>query len=975
MVRNTSVDKKENRNATSGKKISNDQKDKQNTDGIAVSLLAWAVRLPIIIWILVQAYQIRLFAIKNYGLVIHEFDPWFNFRAAQYLADNGWTAFFQWFDYMSWYPLGRPIGTTIYPGMQITSVSIWQFLKSLGPEWEMSLNDVCCYTPAWFGVSATAFVGLLTWEVMNSVEMGMAAAFVMAVVPAHIMRSVGGGYDNESVAMTAMCATFYFWVCSVSGKRSAWLSAICAGLSYFYMAASWGGYIFVLNMIALHALLLAVITKGLKDQSSIYLSYTIFYVIGTACAVQVPVIGWTPLKSLEQLGAFGVFGIYQLLQLTAEIHRAKLFGNASLRTLRIRAVGVCAILGFIVCVILLQQGYFGPLSSRIRGLFVKHTRTGNPLVDSVAEHQATSSDAYWRFLHAGCYLAPLGFFLSFFRRSKQQSFVVLYAVVAYYFSSKMSRLMILMGPITSILVGVTFGGVLHMTLRQIKYSLDTKPEKRTSRTSDDSTSSNASSKQKTPKKTKKKKKKEERRNKRGKIGSGSMLQELGLQAYIDFLDTEQGRNFQLIGGLIALLVLGLVGRVFFAYSHLMAEHMSNPSIIQRVPLSDGSYIVIDDYREAYWWLRDNTPEDARVMSWWDYGYQITGIANRTTIADGNTWNHEHIATLGRTLTAPVRDAHKIARHLADYILIWAGGGGDDLAKSPHMARIGNSVYPDICPGDPTCRSFGFVDHSPTPMMAESLLYNLHSHNQAKDYNGNLIQVNPALFQEVFTSKYKKVRIFKVIGVSEKSKQWVADPANRDCDAPGSWYCRGQYPPALHKLIAKRNDFAQLEDFNTKSANSETARAYQEEYHARMSGRKIGSISEGLRSGGRRYDDIDPEYDDFVEDEEVYLNDLEDSNQNVEVTPPKQPDMLLSTEWKDTQLTSKLFELVHQNRINDLRDLLEAQPSVATVRSNDGRGPLWWAYEFGREDIAAMLVEFGAATDEGDAKGVLPQEVA
>jgi dolichyl-diphosphooligosaccharide---protein glycosyltransferase len=23
--------------------------------------------------------------------------------------------------------------------------------------------------------------------------------------------------------------------------------------------------------------------------------------------------------------------------------------------------------------------------------------------------------------------------------------------------------------------------------------------------------------------------------------------------------------------------------------------------------------------------------------------------------------------------------------------VWTGGGGDDLAKSPHMARIGNSV--------------------------------------------------------------------------------------------------------------------------------------------------------------------------------------------------------------------------------------------------------------------------------------------
>jgi len=32
--------------------------------------------------------------------------------------------------------------------------------------------------------------------------------------------------------------------------------------------------------------------------------------------------------------------------------------------------------------------------------------------------------------------------------------------------------------------------------------------------------------------------------------------------------------------------------------------------------------MFDDFRESYWWLRDNTPEDARVMAWWDYGYQV-----------------------------------------------------------------------------------------------------------------------------------------------------------------------------------------------------------------------------------------------------------------------------------------------------------------------------------------------------------------
>lgn len=44
----------------------------------------------------------------------------------QYLAEHGWTEFFHWFDHRSWYPLGRPVGTTIYPGMQITSVVLWK---------------------------------------------------------------------------------------------------------------------------------------------------------------------------------------------------------------------------------------------------------------------------------------------------------------------------------------------------------------------------------------------------------------------------------------------------------------------------------------------------------------------------------------------------------------------------------------------------------------------------------------------------------------------------------------------------------------------------------------------------------------------------------------------------------------------------------------------------------------------------------
>merc|ERR1719263_1530861 len=154
--------------------------------------------------------------------------------------------------------------------------------------------------------------------------------------------------------------------------------------------------------------------------------------------------------------------------------------------------------------------------------------------------------------------------------------------------------------------------------------------------------------------------------------------------------------------------------------------MSNPQVVYKVRQRNGQEILVDDYLKGYLWIEANTPKDARVMAWWDYGYQITGIAKRTTIADGNTWNHEHIATLGRTLTSPEKKAHNAIRHLADYVLVWAGGRGDDLGKSPHLARIGNSVFPDHCGDkDPKCEKFGFYrGGKPTPMMEKSLLYKL-----------------------------------------------------------------------------------------------------------------------------------------------------------------------------------------------------------------------------------------------------------
>jgi hypothetical protein len=100
---------------------------------------------------------------------------------------------------------------------------------------------------------------LLTREVSGSWRAGAAGALIMSVVPAHLMRSVGGGYDNESVAMTAMCLTFLVWCVSVRNKWTALILGPLAGLAYANMVAAWGGYIFVLNMVGVHAAFLVAV--------------------------------------------------------------------------------------------------------------------------------------------------------------------------------------------------------------------------------------------------------------------------------------------------------------------------------------------------------------------------------------------------------------------------------------------------------------------------------------------------------------------------------------------------------------------------------------------------------------------------------------------------------------------------------------------------------------------------------------------
>lgn len=640
-------------------------------------------------------------------------------------------------------------------------------------------------------------------------------------------------------------------------------------------------------------------------------------------AIQIPVVGWTPLKSLEQLGPCAVFLGYQLMQLCEVIRKKKKMERAESMKMRIRIFGLAAVIGMVLMVALVPSGYFGPVSARVRGLFVKHTKTGNPLVDSVAEHQPASSRAYFQYLHHICTLAPVGYFLVLANLSDASSFLVVWATTAYFFSHKMVRLILLTAPIGSILAGIGAARIFAWCVEQW-WSSET-PE------------SSDKVDRRNPAKDSKKKKAGKKSS--TSTSQGSSFEGLGAlrEALNTALSTKEGIMFKRIIALLVVFAGWRMGKNFHSYSFRISEDLSNPSIIVKARDAENNVIKVDDYREAYWWLRDNTPEDARILAWWDYGYQIAGIANRTTIADGNTWNHEHIALLGLTLTTDLEEGWEIARHWADYVLVWAGGRGDDMAKSPHLARIANSVYREHCPDDPTCRRFGFLDRqgTPSPMMARSLLYRLHSHKLKPG-----VDAPEDKFYEVYRSKHGWVRIFKIVGVSEESKAWSADVANKQCDT-GGWYCPGQYPPAMEKVLSRKKDFRQLEDFNKDGeSDEEYIKKYFEDLQNPQKAQKKAIAQEKTPSTPKVDIDVD----------EIYQR------------------------FEDTEDTTLMWKLISTDSYDELKAWLAEQPHKAFIRSRDGRGPMWWAFEQRNERITDLLMKAGVPHTDGDIKGMSPVDL-
>lgn len=712
------------------------------------------------IWLL--GFFIRIFSVIRYESIIHEFDPWFNYRATKLLVEHGPYKFWNWYDHESWHPLGRPVGPTIFPGLMATAGTFHWTAHKLG--FPVDIRNVCVFiAPVFSGFCAVATY-LFTKESTHRAGPGLFAALFVAIVPSYISRSVAGSYDNEGVAIFALVFTFYLWIKAVNTGSIMW-SCLCS-LSYFYMVAAWGGYSFIINIIPVYVLGLIFIKKF---NMKVYIAYSVFYIMGSLLAMQIPFVKFAVVRASEHLASHGVFFVcqgYVVIEWLRERLTKEQFERYS-RFVLTSSIIFAGTIFFYASVTGLTR-WSGRSMTLLDPTYAKKYI---PIIASVSEHQPTTWGSFFFDIQYLLVFMPVGFYFSYQTPTYGKLFIALYGILSVYFACVMIRLMLVFAPAACCLAGIGVSEIVTRLTDSIRESFDevtqslfgSDKEEAVEEEKDDTTEDTTSVKKDTSKAPKKKGK--------GKKKTDSKLDVKEAVARHPFVSSV----------IFITIILFILSKYVFHSTWIAAEAYSSPSIILASRGRQGQKVLIDDYREAYDWIRQNTDPSAKIMSWWDYGYQITGMANRTVLVDNNTWNNTHIATVGKAFASPEKEAYKIAKSLdADYVLVLFGGmsyySGDDISKFIWIIRIASGVYPEVQEHAFYNQGRYRIDDEATDTMKNSLMFKLcyyrfnevrfsYQHPAGYDTVRNMPVDSKSIklkyFSEVYTTSRWIVRVFKV----------------------------------------------------------------------------------------------------------------------------------------------------------------------------------------------------------------------
>ena len=576
----------------------------------------------------------------DYGFELNEFDPFFNYRATQYIVDNGLDAYFNWHDDRSWYPYGRDVSSTSQVMLHVTAAMLY---KVFG--FGSSLYDFTIMFPVIFG-SFTAIVIFALVRVIGGTTAGLFASLFFSVSAPIIVRGMIGWFKSEPLGLFYGLLGIYLFLSGIKHNKGkiSFVKLVVGGIFLGFGLSAWGGIEFLIIPLGIFFLAIPFVRN---DYKFIIWAIPSFSLTLFLCA-----------SSFEKLGGsfLSGYGGFILLGSTAFFVICILIQKISKVENKIRNsfifLGGTIIAGFS----LMLTNVVGLPTFRYLNALNPLLTTKDPLTDSVAEHQTTTIDLSFFYASILMIFAAVGIWLLF--RNKTSSshyntikndmtiFALIIGLLGIYISSAFVRLEV-------------YAAISIIILSSIGLSI---------------------------------------------ITTKIMSKNVGSNI------TNKHENTIKISYLVIIIALLIVPITLPTYANWINAIKAPPTI-----LNGGSTfnIATSDWPDAMKWLKTNTPKDAVIVSWWDYGYWITTLGERKSSADNATLIDWQIKLIAKMLLSAPDEAWKILTSNiplkglnADYVLIYVTaqrgnnqepgiyilhGGGDESKKIWFMRIAGEQL--------------------------------------------------------------------------------------------------------------------------------------------------------------------------------------------------------------------------------------------------------------------------------------------
>lgn len=579
----------------------------------------------------------------DYGFQLNEFDPYFNYRATEYLINNGLDAYVHWHDNMSWYPQGRDVFATAQVPLHFTDAVLYKIFGG-----GMSLYDFTIIFPVVFG-SMTAIIVFALVRVIGGTTAGLFASLFFAISPPVIVRGTIGWFKSEPLGLFYGLLGVYLFLSGIkSQNRKIAAAKVIGGGAFLSIGfASWGGVEFFIIPIGIFLLALPFLRKDHK-----FLLWAIPLFVAVTMAISGGVFARPGPSFVFGERGFALIGptiLMVVIIFVQKFSRDEVKMRNGFLVLAALVIGGGAIFA---------SGALHNPSFRYMNAVDPFLTSENPLVDSVAEHATPTLGQNFTYFSTLMLFAGFGIWLTFRKKDSSGAsmfnikndmtlFALILGIVGAYAGSTFSRLELLTASSVIVLASIGLSGLVSEILRR-----DFRPP--------------------VVENTKE--------NQKKKLGVS--------KKQADFL----GR-FSKIAFVAVIVMLLLVPTMFPADANWITMVKSPPTI-----LNGGSNFAIatSDWPDAMNWLKNNTPQSAVIASWWDYGYWIQTLAGRTTFVDNATIDTAKIAGIAKMFLESPDDAWKTLRDMhADYVLVYVvgqkfssqgqdlyvlGGGGDESKK-------------------------------------------------------------------------------------------------------------------------------------------------------------------------------------------------------------------------------------------------------------------------------------------------------